>query len=121
MSLIHATSPHIIKPNSVHALMIKVILATIPAFMLHFSLFGWGIVFNLISAIAFSVTFEALCLKWRGRSVGFYLTDYSAVLTAVLIALAFPSAAPWWLIMIGSATAIVLGKHLYGGLGFNPW
>ena len=32
-----------------------------------------------------------------------------------------PSASPWWLVIIGSAAAIILGKAIYGGLGYNPF
>ncbi len=51
------------------------------------------------------------------------LLDGSALITATLIALALPPFAPWWIILIASAVAILLGKHCYGGLGqnvFNP-
>jgi electron transport complex protein RnfD len=51
------------------------------------------------------------------------LLDGSALITAALIALALPPFAPWWIILLACATAILLGKHCYGGLGqniFNP-
>ncbi len=51
------------------------------------------------------------------------LLDGSALITAALIALAVPPSTPWWIILIACATAILLGKHCYGGLGqniFNP-
>ncbi|MGE4474219.1 MAG: RnfABCDGE type electron transport complex subunit D, partial [Stutzerimonas sp.] len=35
--------------------------------------------------------------------------------------LALPPYAPWWLTLIAVASAIVLGKQLYGGLGQNPF
>jgi electron transport complex protein RnfD len=52
-----------------------------------------------------------------------FLTDLSAIVTAWLLALSLPSLAPWWLIITGTLFAIVVAKHLYGGLGqniFNP-
>ena len=64
---------------------------------------------------------EALALKLRRRPLGFYLKDCSALVTAFLLCIALPPYAPWWLIAIGIASAILLAKHLYGGLGYNPF
>ena len=50
-----------------------------------------------------------------------FLGDGSAIVTAWLIALAFPPLAPWWLVVVGTLFAIVVAKHLYGGLGQNPF
>jgi len=52
-----------------------------------------------------------------------FLGDWSAVVTAVLFALCLPPLAPWWIALVGMLFAIVVAKHLYGGLGqnmFNP-
>jgi electron transport complex protein RnfD len=51
----------------------------------------------------------------------FYLKDCSALVTAVLLALALPPYAPWWIVFVGTASAIILAKQLYGGLGYNPF
>ncbi|WP_372866575.1 RnfABCDGE type electron transport complex subunit D, partial [Pseudomonas sp.] len=51
----------------------------------------------------------------------FFLKDYSALVTAVLLALALPAYSPWWLTLIATGFAIVFGKQLYGGLGQNPF
>ena len=62
-------------------------------------------------------------LTLRGRPLGPFLGDGSAVVTAVLFALCIPSLAPWWISCIAMLFAIVVAKHLYGGLGhnvFNP-
>lgn len=64
---------------------------------------------------------EALLLLARGKPLALYLGDYSAVVTAWLLAVALPLLAPWWLTVIGVLAAIVLAKHLYGGLGYNPF
>jgi electron transport complex protein RnfD len=49
------------------------------------------------------------------------LQDGSALLTGVLLALALPPLAPWWIPVVGSLFAIVIAKQLYGGLGYNPF
>jgi electron transport complex protein RnfD len=59
----------------------------------------------------------------RDRLVAPFLRDNSALLTAWLLALSIPPLAPWWLVVVGTAFAIAIAKHLYGGLGnnlFNP-
>jgi len=68
-----------------------------------------------------AVAFEAIALQLRKRPLKFYLTDYSAIVTAVLLAIAIPPNSPWWLITIGVGSAILLAKHLYGGMGYNPF
>ena len=60
-------------------------------------------------------------LTLRKRPLTPFLTDGSAVVTAVLIAIALPPLAPWWLTTIGVSFAIIFAKHLYGGLGYNPF
>jgi electron transport complex protein RnfD len=51
----------------------------------------------------------------------FYLRDCRALVTAVLLGLALPPLAPWWVVVIGTGFAILIAKHLYGGLGYNPF
>jgi electron transport complex protein RnfD len=50
-----------------------------------------------------------------------FLSDNSALLTAWLLALSIPPLAPWWLVVVGTMFAISISKHLYGGLGSNPF
>ena len=49
------------------------------------------------------------------------MRDGSVLVTAVLLALSLPVLAPWWIPLVGIAFAVLLGKHLYGGLGQNPF
>ena len=99
----------------------QVILACLPGVAILIAFFGLGVISNLIIAIVAGLAFEAWVLKLRGRPIAFYLKDYSAVLTAVLLAIAIPPFAPWWLIVVGLFFSIVVAKHLYGGLGYNPF
>jgi electron transport complex protein RnfD len=62
-------------------------------------------------------------LRARGREARSAWRDGSALVTAALLAFALPPLAPWWIPAVGATAAMVLGKHLYGGLGrnlFNP-
>jgi len=62
-------------------------------------------------------------LKLLGQPVKARLLDGSALLTGWLLAMSLPPWAPWWIGVLGSISAIVVAKHLFGGLGqnmFNP-
>jgi electron transport complex protein RnfD len=114
-----APAPHYLGAESVPRIMQKVLLALAPALVVHIWFFGVGIVLNIFVAALFAVASEAAVLRLRQRPVAFFLTDYSALVTAVLLAFALPPLMPWWITAIGSICAIVLAKHLYGGLGYN--
>ena len=116
-----ASSPHATPTNSVNIVMRKVLLAMIPGSLATIYFFGWGVLVNMLLATLVALTCEALMLSIRKRPIRPYLTDGSAILTACLLALALPQLAPWWLTVIATAFAIIVAKHLYGGLGFNPF
>jgi len=110
-----------IAPNSVTKMMLNVIYALIPGVIAYVIFFGWGVIINIVIAVITAIATEALMLHLRKRPVKPFIMDGSAVVTAILLALALPNLAPWWLTFIGVAFAIIIGKHLYGGLGYNPF
>ncbi|MCS5591206.1 MAG: RnfABCDGE type electron transport complex subunit D [Gammaproteobacteria bacterium] len=83
--------------------------------------FGFSVLVQIALAIVTALSAEALVLRMRGMQIAPSLNDGSAVLTAVLLAIAIPSIAPWWIIVLGVLFAIVFGKQLFGGLGNNPF
>lgn len=97
----------------------QVLWALIPAIAAHVWFFGYGILFQIALAVAFALAYEAAMLRLRDRPPGLFLSDCSAVVTGVLFALCVPPLAPWWIAAIGMLFAIVIAKHLYGGLGYN--
>jgi len=103
--------------------MLQVILALLPGIAAHAWFFGPGILLQIALACTFALLFEAACLAVRRRPLQTFLADFSAPVTAILFALCLPPLAPWWIALIGMFFAIVLAKHLFGGLGhnlFNP-
>ncbi len=114
-------SPYLAKTPSVTEIMAKVLLALIPAIAALVWFFGPAILVSLCLASATALLCEAAMLKLRKRPVTPFLMDGSALLTAWLLALSIPPMGPWWLIVTGTAFAIVIAKHLYGGLGSNPF
>jgi Na+-translocating ferredoxin:NAD+ oxidoreductase subunit D len=116
-----AAAPHTVGPNRVGRVMRLVIYALLPAIFLHVIIFGPGILLQIALGVTTAVGAEALALRLRHQPIRQFLSDGSAVITAVLIALCLPPLAPWWLIVSGTAFAILIAKHLYGGLGTNPF
>ena len=121
MAFKQITSPHAHAAQNTSRVMQLVIWATVPGLIALSINFGWGSLINVILAVVTALACEATIIKLRKRPVAFYLGDYSAVLTAVLLGLALPPLAPWWVVVIGSMFSIVIAKHLYGGLGYNPF
>lgn len=114
-------SPYIRKPASVQRVMGTVLLALTPGIAAYASKVGAGILVNLAIATITALAAEALMLTLRKRPIGIAITDLSAVVTAWLVALCFPPIVPWWLTMTAVLVAIIVAKHLYGGLGQNPF
>lgn len=121
MAFIRVSSPHLHRPLSTNKVMQTVILATLPGLAALTLLFGWGSLINVIIASVVGLTFEALILKIRQRNPLPAIKDNSALLTCVLLGIALPPLAPWWLPVTGTFVAIVIAKQLYGGLGNNPF
>lgn len=121
MALIHLSSPHLTGSNKTAHVMRLVILATLPGLAMLTWFFGWGNLINVIWCGFIAVISEALIIKLRAQPIRFYLSDYSALLTGVLLGLALPPLAPWWLTLIATSFAIIVAKQLYGGIGQNPF
>jgi len=114
-----AGAPHFPSHSTVSGVMLQVILALIPAIAAHAWFFGPGILIQIVLAATFAVVFEALMLAVRKKPLKLFLGDFSALLTAILFSLCIPPLAPWWISFFGMLFAIVIAKHLYGGLGYN--
>lgn len=121
MKLLNISSPHATRPGNTGDVMKQVILAMIPGIAAVTYFFGPGHLIQIALAVVLAVGAEAAVLYARKKPIGFYLNDYSAVVTAILLALALPPLTPWWVTTTAVLFAIVVAKHLYGGLGQNPF
>ncbi|WP_347901749.1 RnfABCDGE type electron transport complex subunit D [Pseudomonas purpurea] len=99
----------------------RVLLATLPGMLVLFWVSGWGVLINLLLAGSSALAAEALVLRLRKRALMPSLSDGSALVSATLLALALPPYCPWWLTVSAAASAMFFGKHLYGGVGKNPF
>lgn len=102
-------------------LMLQVVLATLPGLAAMLLCFGAGVLLTLSLAVLGAVLAEALGLSLRGRSIRLGLGDGSAIVTGWLLGLSLPPLLPAELTLLGAGLAILLGKHVYGGLGQNPF
>ncbi|WP_417070699.1 RnfABCDGE type electron transport complex subunit D [Niveibacterium terrae] len=114
-------SPFLRRPTSVRRVMGEVLLALLPALAVYVWLFGIGVLVQVLIASTAALVAEWVMLTILGKPRALFLGDLSALVSAVLIGLAFPPIAPWWLVFTATVLAIVIAKHLYGGLGQNPF
>jgi len=121
MALVMSAAPFGHQSYSVGQIMRQVIYALIPAVSLCVWFFGWGIAIQIFLGVTTALIIETLMLYLRERPIKIFLNDFSAILTAILLAVAIPPYSPWWIIVLGVSFSLVFAKHLYGGLGFNPF
>jgi electron transport complex protein RnfD len=107
--------------NSVRRTMVQVMAALVPGTLAHAWLFGPGIFVSLLVCVFFALLFEGLALMMRSSHFKHFISDGSVLVTAWLFALSVPPLAPWWLYAVGILFAVLIAKHLYGGLGQNPF
>ncbi|VVO74679.1 RnfABCDGE type electron transport complex subunit D [Pseudomonas fluorescens] len=98
-----------------------VLLAMLPGLLSLFWFYGWGVLINLILCVACALAVETGVARLRGQALQPLLTDGSALVSATLLAVALPPYCPWWLTMTATASGLLFGKHLYGGVGKNPF
>ncbi|MBL4783625.1 MAG: electron transport complex subunit RsxD [Porticoccaceae bacterium] len=121
MHFLTSNAPFIAPQNSIQKMMLWVLVALAPGIITMIWYFGFGVLLNIIICVSTAVFAEALMLYLRGRPILPFISDLSAVVTGLLLALSLPTLAPWWIPFIGAIIAIVIAKHLYGGLGYNPF
>ncbi len=115
-----APSPHVHSGDSVAKNMVRVIVALLPAYAVALYSFGVGALIVSLTAMASCVLFEYLIQRFllKGKCT---INNYSALLTGLLLSFNLPSNLPWWIVVIGAAVAIGIGKMCFGGLGNNPF
>ena len=121
MTTAFVSSPYVSPSRSLKRLMIDVIIGLIPGTLAYAWFFGPGILINIVFALILAIAVEAAVLRLRQKPIKPHITDVSAVVAAWLFALCLPVHSPLWLIAVGIGFTMIAGKHLYGGLGFNPF
>ena len=114
-----SSSPHIHAGETTEKIMRAVIYSLLPACGVAIYFFGFRALLILLLCVAGCMVAEAVCQRLMHRPVT--IADGSAALTGILLALNLPPSSPWWLALLGAVIAIVIGKQVYGGLGYNPF
>jgi electron transport complex protein RnfD len=107
--------------NRLQQAMKLVLLATLPGLLALFWLYGWGVLINLLLTIVTALMVEAGVARLRRQPMQPTLSDGSALVSATLLAAALPPYCPWWLTVTAIASGLLFGKHVYGGVGRNPF
>jgi electron transport complex protein RnfD len=120
-NLIVSTSPHIRAPINTRKIMCHVIIALTPVTIYALVIHGLHALWVLLASIAGAMLGEFIMQK--GRRLPVTLSDCSALLTGLLLALTLPPLLPWWIAGVAGLVATILGKQMFGGIGhnlFNP-
>jgi Na+-translocating ferredoxin:NAD+ oxidoreductase subunit D len=115
-------SPHVHADVSTRSLMRDVVIALAPAALVSILFYGWSELLVLAVSVASCVLLEWAITKWLLKRPS-TISDLSAVVTGILLALNLPVTTPWWVVMIGAIFAIGVVKMTFGGIGqnlFNP-
>ncbi len=112
-----STSPHIRAEASISKIMWTVSIALAPAALFAIYHFGISALIILLAGSLSAVGFEYIVQKLRKKPIT--ISDGSAFLTGLLLAMCLPPAIPAYMAIIGSFIAIVIAKHSMGGLGYN--
>lgn len=119
--LILQSSPHLRDQDSVQKVMLTVVLALLPAMATSVWFFGWRALVVQAVSVAACLGAEAFGLYLLKRPLKEHLTDGSAVVTGLLLAMNLPSSIPLWMTVVGALVAILVAKMPYGGIGNNPF
>lgn len=112
-----SASPHVRSKDTTKTIMRDVVIAMIPTTVFGIYNFGVNALLLILTCVATCVLSEYIYQKGMHRKIT--TSDYSAVVTGLILALNLPSSAPLWMAIIGSVFAIIIVKQLFGGLGQN--
>ena len=110
-------TPHVRSKESIQSIMRDVVIALVPATIMGIIYFGVNALILILASIVSAVFFEWLYQTLLKKPVT--ISDLSAVVTGLLLAMNLPASAPIWVPVVGSAFAIIFAKQLFGGLGQN--
>ncbi len=111
-------SPHLSNTSfTTRRMMIDVLIALIPLIGVSLYVFKLYAVKQILICLVSCLAAEAVFTRMRGKSIP--LSDGSAAVTALILALSLPGTAPWYVGVIASVIGIGIGKVIFGGLGMN--
>ena len=111
-----SSNPHIRSNVTTRKIMAAVIIALLPTTGFGIYNFGWKALLVIVVTVGTAVLTEYLYGLYRKKTT---ISDLSAVVTGLLLALNLPVGVPWWVGVMGAIFAILVVKMLFGGLGQN--
>lgn len=112
-----SSSPHVRSKITTMNIMLMVLIALLPTTAFGIYNFGTDALVVVLVTTGSAVLTEYLYQKLMHKKVT--ISDLSATVTGLLLALNMPPTAPWWMCVLGSVFAILIVKQLFGGLGQN--
>ena len=112
-----SATPHVRDKSSTKRIMFDVCLALLPACGFGIYNFGLRALLVLVVSVASCVLFEYMYQSLMHKKLT--VSDLSAVVTGMLLGMNLPHTLPLWMVVLGSAFAIIIVKQLFGGLGQN--
>lgn len=119
IDLVVSAAPHIKDKINTTVIMRDVIIALIPALIGSIFIFGARVLLVVVVSVVSSVAAEVvgnLIFKKKPS-----LNDLSASVTGLLLAMTLPPSSPWWMVVVGAFSGILIGKAIFGGIGSNPF
>ncbi len=113
------TSPHILSGYGVDSIMFNVVLALAPVALFAVYAFGWAAFLTLAVALGSCVLTEHWICTANNKPTT--IGDWSVAITGLLYGLTLPPSLPLWMVAVGGAVGVGLGKALFGGLGMNAF
>ena len=117
--LIVSHAPFCHDGSSISVRSYHMMIAALPAVLFGFFQYGINAVGVVALSISFAIIWELAINKVTKRSIS--IGDGNAALIGLLFAMLLPATSPWWLIITGTFVAVVIGKHIFGGIGGNPF
>lgn len=111
-----SSNPHIRSKVATNGIMLAVVIALMPATGFGIYHFGPRALAVIAVTIGSTVLTEYVFGLTRNKLT---VTDLSAVVTGLLLALNLPVSIPLWMAALGGVFAILVVKMLFGGLGQN--
>ncbi len=112
-----SANPHVRDWATTHSIMLEVILCLLPAAIFGFVNFGMPAIINTVLCVATCVLAEYAWQYFMHKPIT--VSDCSAALTGLLLAMNLPPQVPYWMPVLGGLFAIIVVKQIFGGLGQN--
>jgi len=117
--LIVSHAPFCHDGSSISVRSYHMMIAALPAVLFGFFQYGINAVGVVALSISFAIIWELAINKVTKRSIS--IGDGNAAFIGLLFAMLLPATSPWWLVITGTFVAVVVGKHIFGGIGGNPF